>query len=399
MRRVLGLSSTLAFLAACSSGGVSSNPPGPFSNERAASSPMVSVNGGEVSPAKAGLGKALTSAHGGQIFGFDVNQNGSDGLLSESQGSGGKPAIETFDLKTAKITKIVKTLDASPNDDFVTFGIVGNDVGFVDEQRVKLNPESRHDRFFLLNPVSGEKITARWKPPHVTNSVLYQQAENQTTNTQVSVVFRNAFSSDVPWLYVWNSATNTFLRFIRLKYTGEEMAEDTSTNQVILAGQAGTGAPDFTLVNLKSGKLKTFDGLNNGPSGAGAVNGLAVDSHTGIACTTTELNAQVEFYDLAKETGVAVQLPNTGSASQLNSGSAVANDSEDGLFLVAQPYSSTGGDSAIYVYDETGGLIETIDGFDFSTLYLPPLKIAVSPGLRLALVNGPNADQLQEFSY
>ena len=360
---------------------------------------MSSDNGGAVARAKAGLGKVLTSAHGGQIFGFDVNQKGSDGLLSESQGSGGKPAIETFNLKTAKITKIVKTLNANPNDDFVTFGILGNDVGFVDEQRVKLDPESRHDRFFLLNPVSDEKITGRWMPPHVTNSVLYQQAENQTTDTQVSVVFRNAFSSDVPWLYVWNSATNKFLNFIRLKSTGEQMAEDTSTNEAVLAAQAGNGVPTITLVNLKSGKLKVFNGLNNGPYGAGETNGLAVDSHTGIACTTTELNAQVEFYDLAKETGIAVQLPNTGSASQFNSGSAVANDSENGLFLVAQPYSSTGGNSAIYVYDETGDLIETLNGFNFSTLYLPPLKIAVNPGLRLGLVNGPNANQLQEFSY
>jgi hypothetical protein len=399
MRRALVLSSTIALLTACSSGVGSSNPPGPFSSESAASSPRFSISGGAVSPAKARLGKVLTSAHRGQIFGFDVDQNGSDGLLSESQSGGGKPAIETFNLKTAKVTKIVKTLAANPNDDFVTFGIVGNDVGFVDEQRVRLSPESRHDRFFLLNPVSGEKITARWEPPHVTNSVLYQQAENQSTDTQVSVVFRNAFSSDVPWLYVWNSATNKFLNFIRLTRTGEQMAEDTSTNEAVLAAQSGSGTPTITLVNLKSGKLKTFAGLNNGPYGAGATNGLAVDSHTGIACTTTELNAQVEFYDLAKETGVAVQLPNTGSGSQFNSGSAIANDSEDGLFLVAQPNSSTGGNSAIYVYDETGDLIETLDGFDFSTSYLPPVKIAVNPGLRLGMVNGPNADQLQQFFY
>ncbi len=299
----------------------------------------------------------------------------------------------------SKVTKIVETLNGNSKDDFVTFGIVGDDVGFVNEERVELSPESRHDRFFLLNPVAGEKITGRWVPPHVTNSVLYQQAENQATNTQVSVVFRNAFSSDVPWLYVWDSATNKLLDFIRLKSAGEQMAEDTSTDEAVLAAQSGNGVPTITLVNLKSGKLKTFNGLNIGPDGAGAANGLAVDSRTGIACTTTELNAQAEFYDLAKETGIAVQLPNTGPGSQLNSGSAVASDSKDGLFLVAQPYSSTGGDSSIYVYDESGNLIETLNGFDFSTLYLPPLKIAVNPGLKVGMVNGPNANQLQEFSY
>ena len=387
MQRVLVLSSAFALLTACSGAAVSSRLPSAFSTESAAL------------PAKAGLGKVLTSAYGGQVFGFDVDRKGTDGLLSESPGSGATAAIETFDLETAKITKIVKTLSGNPNHDFVTFGIVGNDVGFVDEQRVKLGPESRRDRFFLLKPASGEKITGQWMPPHVKNSVLYQQAENQATSTQASVVFRNAFSSDVPWLYVWDSATNKFLNYIRLKSTGEQMAEDTLTDEAVLAAQSGSGVPTITLVNLKSGKLETFNGLNVGPNGAGAANGLAVDSRTGIACTTTELNAQVEFYNLAKETGVAVQLPNTGPGSQLNSGSAVASDSKDGLFLVAQPYSSTGGNSSIYLYDESGDLIETLNGFNFSTLYLPPLKIAVNPDLRIGMVNGPNRNQLQEFSY
>ncbi|MGA9418717.1 MAG: hypothetical protein WBV40_06160 [Candidatus Cybelea sp.] len=343
----------------------------------------------------------LSSAYGGQIFGFDIDQDGTDGLLTESltQGSKLKSAIETFDIKTAKITKIVKQMVSSPNDDFVTFGIVGEDVGFVDEQRVSFNDISRDDVFFLLNPVKSERITGRWKPPHVADSVLYQEAENQTTISQVSVVFRNAFSSDVPWLYVWNSSTNKFENFIRLTYTGEAMAEDTSTKQAVLAGQDGSGAPINTLVNLKTKKVTVFPGLNNGPYGAGAVNGLAVDSATGIACTTTELNAQVEFYHLAKETGFAVQLPDTGPGSQADSGTVVANDSKNGLFFVAQPLSSTSGGSSIYVYDEMGDLIESLDGFDFSGSSLPPTKISVDPSLRIGWVNGPNLNQLQQFSY
>jgi hypothetical protein len=343
----------------------------------------------------------LSSAYGGQILGFDIDQDGTDGLLTESltQGHKLKSAIETFDIKTAKITKIVKVMVTSPNDDFVTFGIVGEDVGFVDEQRVRFDNISRDDVFFLLNPVKNEKITGRWKPPHVADSVLYQQAANQATNTQVSVVFRDAFSADVPWLYVWNSSTNKFVNFIRLTYTGEAMAEDTSSNQAVLASQDGSGAPINTLVNLKTKKVTVFPGLNNGPYGAGAVNGLAVDSRTGIACTTTELNAQVEFYDLAKETGFAVQLPGTGPASQANSGTVVANDSKNGLFLVAQPLSSTSSGSSIYVYDESGDLIESLGGFNFSGSSLPPTQISVNPSLRIGWVNGPNLNQLQGFSY
>ncbi|HEY1882256.1 MAG TPA: hypothetical protein VGG51_04355 [Candidatus Cybelea sp.] len=348
-----------------------------------------------------GLGKVLSSAYGGQILGFDIDQHGTDGLLSEAraQGSKLKSAIETFDLKSGKITKIVKTLNSSPNEDFETFGIVGDDVGFVDEQRVRLNNISRNDKFFLLNPVKGKKITGRWNPPRVQDSVLYQQAANQATSTQVSVVFRSAFSKDVPWLYVWDSATNEFLNAIHLKYTGEAIAEDTSADEAVLAGQSGSGAPINTLVNLKNKKITVFSGVDNGPYGAGAVNGLAVDSKTRLACTTTELNAQVEFYDLAKKTGFSVQLPDTGPGSQLNSGTAVTSDAENRLFLVAQPISSTSGGSSIYVYNEKGDLTESLGGFAFAGSSLPLPKIAVDPALRLGWVNGPTPNQLQQFSY
>ena len=168
-------------------------------NLSSSSFPIAAPSGSQVDkygPPKTGPGKVLSSAYGGQILGFDIDQDGMDGLLTESltQGNKLKSAVETFDITTAKITKIVKVMVSSPNDDFVTFGIVGEDVGFVDEQRVSFDDTSRDDVFFLLNPVKNEKITGRWKPPHIADSVLYQQAENQTTNTQVSVVFRNAFS-------------------------------------------------------------------------------------------------------------------------------------------------------------------------------------------------------------
>ena len=89
---------------------------------------------------KGKLGKVLTSAYGGQIFGFDVDENGNDGIIDDavSLSNGGlKSAIETFDINTGKITKIVKTLvSKTSNDELVTFGIGGNDVGLVDEERV-----------------------------------------------------------------------------------------------------------------------------------------------------------------------------------------------------------------------------------------------------------------------
>jgi len=51
----------------------------------------------------------------------------------------------------------------------------------------------------------------------------------------------------------------------------------------------------------------------------------------------------------------------------------VANDPQHRLFLVTQPYTSTGGSgSSIDVYDETGNLIETINGFNSENANYPP---------------------------
>ena len=97
----------------------------------------------------------------------------------------------------------------------------------------------------------------------------------------------------------------------------------------------------------------------------------------------------------------AAQLPGTGNASQLNSASSVTNDPVNHLFLVTQPVSSTGGNSAVYVYDEKGNLKETINGFTFNA-NLPPsfgLKIVLNPSKRIALVQAANANQLQQFFY
>lgn len=104
----------------------------------------------------------------------------------------------------------MKTISGSSiyGNSFATFGIVGNDVGFVDEARGGSVGRLRHDKFLLLNPNKDKKITGRWRPPQNRGSVLYQQAENQATSTQMSVVFRNALGSDAPWIDVWDSATN-----------------------------------------------------------------------------------------------------------------------------------------------------------------------------------------------
>ena len=359
------------------------------------------------------LGKVLTSAYGGQIFGFDVNQNGDDGIIDDavSLSNGGlKSAIETFDITTGKITKIVKTLvSKTSNDELVTFGIGGNDVGLVDEERatIKNDHVTRNDLFYLLNPVSGQQITGPWTLPDSKNALLWQLAQNQTTSTQLAVVYRFSGSNSVPWLYLTDLATNTIVKSIPLQVFEDNFllmfAQDTATDEAVTAISSYPGGPPpvNVVINLETEKIRQFNGFNNGFYGAGGINGLAVDSTTGILCTTTELNAQVEFYKVSDGSGTFAQLPNTTNTSQLNSGQSVTNDPVNHLFLITQPVSSTGGVSAVYVYDEKGHLKETINGFTFN-VDLPPsfgLKIVLNPNKRIAWVQGANANQLQQFFY
>src|SRR5579863_9886450 len=51
--------------------------------------------------AAVGLGAMLTTANNGQIFGFDIDQNGSDGVLATAAN------VETFNEDTGQITKSI----------------------------------------------------------------------------------------------------------------------------------------------------------------------------------------------------------------------------------------------------------------------------------------------------
>src|SRR5215467_5226097 len=74
---------------------------------------------------------------GGQIFGFDIDQNGREGVLAEAQDlANGNvlAAVETFDQKTGKVLNVVA--ETQTQDDFVTLGIVGASVGLVEHEHV-----------------------------------------------------------------------------------------------------------------------------------------------------------------------------------------------------------------------------------------------------------------------
>ncbi len=344
-----------------------------------------------------GLGKILSS-NGGEIFGFDIDRNGNDGALATST------SLETFDQDSGAIRK---TFPKSPprGTSYGFDAIVTGDIGLV-TRFVMPKGSTFAKRFYdLMDPVKG-RFTGKWTPP--VKDIEVEAAGPNQTSGMTAIFAIELEKNDIPDLFESNVAKNEFGKVFRLNPRTfgvgnlPQVAQDTATNDAVIAtspdgGRVQGAAPINVLVNLETGKQTQFTGLNNGEFGAGFVNGLAVDSSTGIAATTTELNAQVEFYDLARQTGVAAQLPCTGDTSQGNSGAGIANDPLNGLFLVTDPsYCSGSQGSAIVVYDEKGNLIETITGFKFALGEPAPV---INPGKRMGWAFGPSFNQLQQFFY
>src|SRR5215471_11635742 len=112
------------------------------------------------------------SKFGGRIFGFDVDQNGSVGILSEAQDlSNGNvlAAVEAFDQKTGRILRVLA--ETQSQDDFVTLGVVGNSAGLVEHEHV--TSLFHVQRIFkVIDPVSGKQFTGTWTPPIGTKHLI-----------------------------------------------------------------------------------------------------------------------------------------------------------------------------------------------------------------------------------
>lgn len=344
------------------------------------------------------------SKFGGQIFGFDIDQNGTEGVLAEAQTlSGGnvEAAVETFDQKTGKILAVlVRTLT---QDDFITLGVVGKSVGLIEHEHVVsfLNVQRT---FLTINPLTGHTFTGKWTPPIGTQHLLKEVSRTQGSANN-AVFAQDNSGSFIPFVFSSNVAANTFGPVISITDSFNfgsivpPMAYNTQTNVAVLGGGNGCFGclPVIGLADLGKGTFTEFTGI-----GFGFVNGIAVDSADNIACTTTEDDASVEFYDLNTETGFTVVLPNSGE-QQFFSGADVEYDPIHKLFLVAQPNSSSASSgSTIYVYDINGVLQKTINGFSFSNAFnVVPAHIAIHPSVRIGFVDGPssNVNEIQRFTY
>jgi len=363
----------------------------------------VSVCAGAQAQRKAPIGPGNVIVHtalGGFILGYDIDQTGTEGILSEAlvlSDGNADVAAETFDQKTGKIIKIV-TEQKDTKNDFVTLGISGNSVGLTEFEHVTtLYVDKR--LYGVSNPLNSNKITGKWTPPFkaATDIISSVSATQGVPNTAV-MGFKNIVNDFSSYVFSSNVAANTFGPVFKVSDpvfnfdNSPVLAFNSTTNQAVLGGSNGCFGctTEIGMVDLTTGKLTEFEGL-----GFGFINGIAVDSATGIACTTTEDDFSVEFYDLAKQTGIIVVLP--GANNQAQSGGAVAVDPIHKLFLIGQEFTSTGfSGSSIQVFDEQGNFVESLNGFNLPVSAYMALHPSERAGYVLVT---PELTSLQSFTY
>jgi hypothetical protein len=366
--------------------------------------PLIALSDASPGPAPGLTPVIVDTRLGGQIFGFDIDPDGIEGILSEAQTLGDGTvlaAVETFDQRTGAILRVVT--QRTTQDDFVTLGVVGHRVGLVEyEHQIAFLDIER--TFPVIDPLTANRFTGRWTPPIDDHHLIEAVSRNHGTNTFVAYAYDNSESFE-PQVLSSNLGDGTFGPLIVMTdssfQTGlvPKLAYNEGTKKALLGIQTIGNpfiAPTFALVDVANGATTIFGGV-----GQGDVNGLAVDSGTNIACATTEIDFSVQFYDLATLSGTSQPLP--GATNQLFSGADVAVDPIHHLFLVAQPISSTAsGESSVYVYDESGALVESIGGFNFSNAgNVVAMHIALHPRWRYGFVDGPDAgvSQIQSFVY
>ena len=349
-------------------------------------------------------GKVIVhSKFGGQIFGFDIDQNGTEGILSESQTLDNGhvlAAVETFDQRTRKILAVVAKTETA--DDFVTLGIVGNSVGLV-EHEIQTGPVHVTRKYQVLDPLNSNQFTGAWTPPLGRQDIIMPNGVSRSQGMPNVAVFVYDNSGQFTRRYsvlTWDQHLRSSYQDHRLQQLWQcasPIAYDSVTNQAVL-GRPGCFfcRPEVGVADLMTGTFSEFIGV-----GFGFINGIAVDGADGIVVTTTEDDANVEFYDLATRTGFTVQLPQSGG-EQFFSGADVEFDPIHKLFFVAQPNSSVSSGSTIYVYDIHGVLQKTLNGFKFSnTFNIIPMHVALNPSRRAGFVDGPDqgVTQIQSFIY
>ena len=343
---------------------------------------------------------------GGLIFGFEVDPDGTEGLLSEavlnSDGSV-TAAVETFDQATGRIIRILSKTNTQ--DDFIAWTVAGS-VGLIEHEKVRGLFDIKRT-FSVIDPLSGNEINGSWTPP-IAHKQIVNRVKPAFDGSPNVVVYALSVSANLnPVVFSSNLSDNTFgpaIEISDLNFITEAppiIAFDPIRNQAILGHDKPSPfiePPLVGFVDLATGSFEVKTGL-----GLGVINGVAVDSEDGILCTDTSFDSAVQFYDLSDFSGVSVLLPGANQQTSTASGGDVEFDPINKLFLVTQEFldgSLTDG-SGIQVYDTGGNLVESIDGLNFQggdNVF--PIHLTLTPSRRSGFVNGPDlTTAIQSFTY
>ncbi len=342
---------------------------------------------------------------GGNIFGFELDPDGTEGLLCEAVGNSDGTvlaAVETFDPATGQIIKVVRQTETQ--DDFIALAITGRSIGLVEREQVNgLFHVNRS--YVLLDPLEGNAINGAWSAPVDRKHVIFQVKPSLDGRPDVAVYALSINLGTNPVVFRSDVARNSFGPVIEISdpsFTTEAppvLAFDPARDQAILGHDQPSPfilPPRLGFVNLTTGKFDKVIGL-----GLGVINGIAVDSDDAVLCTTTSFDFGVQFYNLITHTGINV--PIQGADDGLFAGQDVEFDPVNKLFLIAQTFSSTSSSdsSSIQVYDIAGNFVESIDGFHFQGGFdVFPVHITLNPVQRTGFVNGPDlTTAIQSFSY
>ncbi|HEX8816096.1 MAG TPA: hypothetical protein VF753_11390 [Terriglobales bacterium] len=364
------------------------------------------ADGQQVDKSNTAVPVVVMPKFGGQILGYDIDHNGTEGLLAEyvaENGGKNRVAVEVFDQKTGAITAVVAEKNETLQD-YAAIEINGDDLGLVLFQKAGQN------NFLTLNPLTANKFTGVWTPPIKSGYGVSQMSVARGTNV---AVFENDLNAGDSYVVSSNVADNTFSSAVSLSsiisvdefLVNPVIALGRTKDEVVLADshdcpeKIPSCASSIAMVNLTTGKITEFDD----DLGVGQVNGLAVDPVKGIAVTTTLADMGVEFYNLKAQTGFEEILP--GATSEIQAGDDVEFDPVHKLFLVAQ-YTSTGDinnpQPRVYVYNEAGKLMETVT--TLPRIPVSPTRIVLNPSTRtgfLVIIAEPSntASELESFKY
>jgi hypothetical protein len=352
-----------------------------------------------IATAHAQSGPVVHTALGGFILGYDIDRNGTEGILCEALTlPDGKHdvAVETFDQDTGAIIKVVRKLLHS-NNDFAALGVVGNGVGLVEFEHVS-NIFVDQRRYVTIDPLTANTFTGGWSPPLTVNDIIESVSVTQGLPTTAIMGFHNGGSSET-FVFSTNVSANTFGPFITISdpqfafNNSPVMAYDRVKNQAVIGASNGCPQchPKLAFVDLATGAMTSIVA-----DGFGFMNGVAIDPATRTLCSSTEIDANVEFLNIDTHAGFFVHIP--GATSQAQSGEDVELDPIHQLFLVGQTFTSTASSgSSIQVFDEQGNYVEAINGL---SLPASPARLAIRPSTRTGFViAAPDLTSLQSFSY